>query len=74
MAEADLKYIYTPEGQEIAARNFYRPRLKEVADKYADKFPKINLFTIDEIAGGWTKAQAKHFDDGGIFDEISEAR
>ncbi len=74
VAEAYLKYLYTSEGQEIAARNFYRPRLKEVADKYADKFPKINLFTIDEIAGGWTKAQAKHFDDGGIFDEISEAR
>ena len=74
VAEAYLKYLYTPEGQEIAARNFYRPRLKEVADKYADKFPKINLFTIDEVAGGWTKAQAKHFDDGGIFDEISEAR
>ena len=70
VAEAYLKYLYTPEGQEIAARNFYRPRLKEVADKYAEKFPKIDLFTIDEIAGGWSKAQAKHFDDDGIFDQI----
>ena len=74
MAEAYLKYLYTPEGQEIAARNFYRPRLQAVADKYADKFPKIDLFTIDEICGGWAKAQPKHFDDGGIFDQIYEAR
>lgn len=69
-AEAYLKYLYTPEGQEIAARNYYRPRLKEVADKYADKFPKLNLFTVDEVFGGWSKAQPKHFDDGGIFDQI----
>ena len=70
VAEAYLEYLYTPEGQEIAAKNFYRPRLQEVADKYADKFPKINLFTIDEVCGGWAKAQPKHFDDGGIFDQI----
>ena len=70
VAEAYLKYLYTPEGQEIAARNFYRPRLKEVADKYADRFAKLELFTIDEMFGGWSKAQAKHFDDGGIFDQI----
>ena len=74
VAEAYLKYLYTPEGQEIAARNFYRPRLKEVADKYADKFPKLNLFTIDEISGGWAKAQPKHFDDGGIFDQIYQLK
>ena len=70
VAEEYLKYLYTPEGQEIAARNFYRPRLKEVADKYADKFAKVELFTIDEVFGGWTKTQGKHFDDGGIFDQI----
>ncbi len=74
VAEAYLKYLYTPEGQEIAARNFYRPRLKAVADKYADKFPKINLFTIDEISGGWAKAQPKHFDDDGIFDQIYQVK
>jgi sulfate/thiosulfate-binding protein len=74
VAEAYLKYLYTPEGQEIAARNFYRPRLKAVADKYADKFPKISLFTIDELFGGWTKAQAKHFDDGGVFDQIYQLK
>ena len=73
-AEAYLKYLYTPEGQEIAARNFYRPRLKEVADKHAADFPKVNLFTIDEIAGGWSKAQPKHFDDGGIFDQIYQLK
>ena len=70
VAEAYLKYLYTPEGQEIAARNFYRPRLKEAAAKYADQFAKLELFTIDEMFGGWSKAQAKHFDDGGIFDQI----
>ncbi len=69
-AEAYLNYLYTPEGQEIAARNYYRPRLQAVADKYADKFPKLSLFTVDEIFGGWSKAQPKHFDDGGIFDQI----
>ena len=74
VAEEYLKYLYTPEGQEIAARNFYRPRLKEVADKYADKFPKVELFTIDAMFGGWTKTQAKHFDDGGVFDQIYEAK
>ncbi len=73
-AYAYLKYLYTPEGQEIAARNFYRPRLKEVADKYADKFPKLTLFTIDDVFGGWAKVQPKHFDDGGIFDQISQPK
>ena len=70
LAEAYLKYLYTPEGQEIAARNYYRPRLAAVAEKYADKFPKLNLFTVDDTFGGWSKAQPKHFDDGGIFDQI----
>ena len=74
VAEAYLKYLYSAEGQEIAARNYYRPRLKEVADKYADKFPKFALFTIDEIAGGWSKAQPKHFADGGIFDQIYQPK
>lgn len=69
-AEEYLKYLYTPEAQEIAARHFYRPRLKEVADRYAANFAKVELFTIDEVFGGWTKAQAKHFDDGGVFDQI----
>ena len=74
VAEAYLQYLYSPEGQEIAARNYYRPRMKEVADKYADRFPKISLFTIDEVFGGWSKAQPAHFDDGGLFDQIYQPK
>jgi sulfate/thiosulfate transport system substrate-binding protein len=70
VAEAYLQYLYTPEGQEIAARHYYRPRLETVAKKYAARFPKINLVTIDEVFGGWAKAQKAHFDDGGTFDQI----
>jgi sulfate/thiosulfate transport system substrate-binding protein len=65
-----LQYLYSPEGQEIAAKNFYRPRAAEVAAKYAAQFPKIELFTIEEVFGGWTKAQKTYFDDGGVFDQI----
>ncbi|MGP9813469.1 sulfate ABC transporter substrate-binding protein [Rhodopseudomonas sp. NSM] len=70
VADAYLKYWYTPEGQEIAARNFYRPRDPEVAKKHADSFAKVELFTIDETFGGWTRAQAEHFAEGGVFDKI----
>jgi sulfate/thiosulfate-binding protein len=70
VATAYLEYLYTPEGQEIAARNFYRPRLAEVAEKYAKQFPKIELFTVDDAFGGWTNAQKTYFDDGGVFDQI----
>ena len=70
VAEAYLKYLYTDEGQEIAARNFYRPRSEKVAAKHASAFPKLDLFTIDEVFGGWTKAQKTHFADGGVFDQI----
>jgi len=70
VAEAYLKYWYTREGQEIAARNFYRPRDAEIAGKFADSFAKVELFTIDDVFGGWTKAQSEHFADGGIFDQI----
>ncbi|MEW6641512.1 MAG: sulfate ABC transporter substrate-binding protein [Pseudomonadota bacterium] len=70
VAEAYLKYWYTREGQDIAARNFYRPRDPEIAAKYADSFAKVGLFTIDEVFGGWTKAQKDHFADGGVFDQI----
>ena len=65
-----LQYLYSPEGQEIAAKNFYRPRAAEIAAKYAAQFPKIELFTIDDVFGGWTKAQKTYFDDGGVFDQI----
>jgi len=70
VAEAYLQYLYSPEGQEIAARNFYRPRLESVAKKYASTFPKIKLFTLADVAGDWHKAQATHFADGGVFDQI----
>ncbi|MBN9595874.1 MAG: sulfate ABC transporter substrate-binding protein [Afipia sp.] len=69
-AEAYLKYWYTKEGQEIAARNFYRPRDAAVGEKYADAFAKVELFTIDDVFGGWTKAQKEHFGEGGVFDQI----
>ena len=72
VAEAYLKYLYSPEGQEIAAKNYYRPRDAEVAKKYENAFPKLKLFTIDEEFGGWTKAQKEHFSNGGTFDQISQ--
>ena len=70
IAEAYLNYLYTPEGQEIAAKNFYRPRLDSIAKKYAAQFPPIKLFTIDQTFGGVTAAQKTHFADGGLFDQI----
>ena len=70
IAQAYLEYLYTPEAQEIEARHFYRPVDPAVAAKYASKFPKVNTFTIDAVFGGWTKAQATHFADGGVFDQI----
>jgi sulfate transport system substrate-binding protein len=70
VAQAYLEYLYSPEGQEIAAHNFYRPRLASAAQKYQAQFPKVNLFTIDEVFGGWKKAQETHFADGGVFDQI----
>jgi sulfate/thiosulfate-binding protein len=70
VAEAYLKELYSPEGQEIAAKNFYRPRNADVAAKYKDQFPAITLFTVDELFGGWSKAQPTHFNDGGLFDKI----
>ena len=74
VAQEYLEFLYTPEGQEIAARHYYRPRLEEVAKKYADNFPKLNLFTIDEMFGGWQKAQREHFDNGGTFDQIQRSK
>jgi len=73
VAQAYLEYLYTPEGQEIAAKNYYRPRLESVAARYAKRFPKVTLFTIDEVFGGWQKAQKKHFADGGVYDRIYQA-
>jgi sulfate/thiosulfate-binding protein len=69
-AQAYLEYLYTPEGQEIAAKNYYRPRDAKVAAKYAKQFAPVKLFTVDELFGGWRQAQKTHFDDGGVFDQI----
>jgi sulfate transport system substrate-binding protein len=70
VAQAYLEYLYTPEGQEIAARNFYRPIDAKVAEKYKKQFPALTLFTVDDTFGGWAKAQKTHFADGGVFDQI----
>ncbi len=70
VAEAYLKYWYSKEGQEIAARNSYRPRDPEIAKQYEKSFAPVELFTIDEVFGGWTSAQKEHFAEGGIFDQI----
>ncbi len=70
VAQAYLEYLYSTEGQEIAAKNYYRPIDPAVAAKYAKQFPKVGLITIDEVFGGWAKAQKTHFADGGVFDQI----
>ena len=73
LAKAYLEYLYTPEGQEIAAKHYYRPRNPQVAAKYAAQFPKVELFTIDLAFNGWAAAQKTHFADGGTFDQIYQA-
>jgi sulfate/thiosulfate transport system substrate-binding protein len=70
IAEAYLKFLYTREGQQIIAQSFYRPRDAEIAAQYSAQFPPVRLVTIDDTFGGWDRAQATHFDDGGTFDEI----
>ncbi len=70
VAEAYLNFLYTPEGQAIAGKNFYRPRDPEVAKRFASTFAPVTLFTINEVFGGWDKAQKDHFADGGSFDQI----
>ncbi len=71
--EGLLEFLYTPEGQEIAARHHYRPRIESVSAKYKATFPRVTLFTVDEVFGGWQKAQKVHFDSGGIFDQIQQS-
>ncbi len=70
IAEAYLQYLYSAEGQEIAARNYYRPTLDAVAKKYESRFAKVSLFSLKEYFGDWQKAQTTHFADGGTFDQI----
>lgn len=70
VANEYLKFLYTEKGQEISAKNYFRPRNQTVLAKYQNQFPKLEMFTIDELAGGWAKAQKTHFADGGVFDQI----
>jgi sulfate transport system substrate-binding protein len=70
LAKAYLTYLYSEEGQEIGAKNYYRPRSAQAFAKYANNFPKLQFFTVDELFGGWQKAQKRHFEDGGVFDRI----
>ena len=70
LAEAYLEYLYSPEGQDLAAAHFYRPRTADALRKYQARFPKIALLTIDQVAGGWHRAQKAHFDDRALFDQI----
>jgi sulfate transport system substrate-binding protein len=74
VAEAYLKFLYSDEGQELAGKHYYRPISEKIAAKYASQFPKVKLLTVDEIAGGWTKAQKTHFADGGTFDQIYQPK
>ncbi|MDC8786808.1 sulfate ABC transporter substrate-binding protein [Roseateles koreensis] len=70
IAQAYLEYLYSPEGQDIAGKNFYRPADPKTQAKYAKQFPSLKLFNINDVFGGWTKAQKTHFADGGVFDQI----
>jgi len=70
VAKAYLQFLYSEEGQEIGAKNYYRPQSPQALAKYSSQFPKITLFTIDDTFGGWQKTQKKHFEDGGVFDKI----
>lgn len=74
LAEAYLKFLYTPQGQQIAAEHYYRPTLPEMAEKYKDRFTQVELFTIDAVFGGWQRAQKTHFDAGGVYEQIKVAR
>ena len=74
VAEEYLQHLYSDEGQEIIAKNYYRPIDPKIAAKYAAQFPKVNLVTIDKDFGGWQKAQKEHFSDGGIFDQIYQPK
>lgn len=74
VAQAYLNYLYSDEGQEIIAKNYYRPRNQKILAKYSSQFPKINLVTIDQEFGGWKKAQETHFNDGGTFDQIYQPK
>ena len=70
LATAYLEYLFSEPGQELAVRHHFRPRLVRVAERHKEKFPRLTLFTVDEVFGGWKQAQKAHFDDGAIFDQL----
>jgi sulfate transport system substrate-binding protein len=70
VAEAYLRFLYTPAAQDVVAHNFYRPRNAAIARKYAGQFPDLKLFTVDKNFGGWRRVQKAHFTDGGVYDQI----
>jgi len=72
-AEAYLQFLYTDAGQEVAARHNLRPRSEKVLAKHAKQFPKLNTFAMDEVFGGWTRAQKDHFNDGALYDQLIAA-
>jgi sulfate/thiosulfate transport system substrate-binding protein len=74
IARAYLEFLFSETGQDLAARHYFRPRSDDVLERYPDRFPRATLFTIDEVFGGWARAQAEHFDDGGTFDQIYAPR
>jgi sulfate transport system substrate-binding protein len=74
VTKAYLEFLFSDEGQEIAGKHFYRPRSEKIAQKFEKQFPKLELFTIDQVFGGWTKAQAVHFGDGGVYDKIFQKK
>lgn len=74
VAEAYLNYLYTEEAQDTIGKHFYRPTSERASKKYAGQFAKVSLFTIDEVFGGWTKAQKEHFSDAGVFDQIYQSK
>lgn len=71
LAKGYLNYLYSPVGQDLAAKYNFRPRDAKAAAKYGAKFPKIKLFTIDQVFGGWAKAQKTHFANGGVYDQFT---
>ena len=72
VAKAYLEYLYSPQGQQLAAKHYYPPGIAKSISRGATRsnLPSVELFNIDEVFGGWSKAQAEHFDDGGVFDQI----
>jgi sulfate transport system substrate-binding protein len=76
IAEAYLNYLYSKVGQDMVARHYYRPRDEEILQKYTEQgnFISVEMFTIDDVFGGWQKAQKEHFEDGGVFDQIYDAK